>query len=86
MLYQFLKSDEVKNLIKTDAFGKFSKDFYIEMFIESFLGPDELFFEFLNILKNKNIDFIDALLCAKSKLLGYEVKSFDKDLKKCLEN
>jgi len=53
LLYQFLKSDEVKNLIKTDAFGKFSKDFYIEMFIESFLGPDELFFEFLNILKNK---------------------------------
>ena len=40
----------------------------------------------LNILKDKNIDFIDALLCAKSKLLGYEVKSFDKDLKKCWEN
>jgi predicted nucleic-acid-binding protein len=40
----------------------------------------------LSILKDKNIDFIDALLCAKSKLLGYEVKSFEKDLKKCLKN
>ena len=41
--------------------------------------------EALNILKTKNIDFIDALLCAKSKLLGYEVLSFDKDVKKCLK-
>jgi len=41
--------------------------------------------ETLNILKDKNIDFIDALLCAKSNLLGYEVKSFDNDIKKCLK-
>jgi predicted nucleic-acid-binding protein len=40
----------------------------------------------LSILKNKNIDFVDALLCAKSKLLGYEVRSFDKDLKRCIES
>jgi predicted nucleic-acid-binding protein len=36
------------------------------------------------ILKTKNIDFIDALLCAKSKLYGYEVRSFDNDIRKCL--
>ena len=41
--------------------------------------------ETLNILENKNIDFVDALLCAKSNLLGYEVISFDKDIKKCLK-
>ena len=39
----------------------------------------------LDILKAKNIDFIDALLCAKSKILGYEVRSFDKDIEKCLK-
>ncbi len=39
----------------------------------------------LDILRVKNIDFIDALLCAKSKILGYEIKSFDKDIEKCLK-
>jgi len=39
----------------------------------------------LSILKKRNIDFIDALLCAKSKWYGYQVKSFDKDIKKCLK-
>jgi predicted nucleic-acid-binding protein len=38
----------------------------------------------LNILKKHNIDFIDALLCAKANYYGYEVRSFDGDIKKCL--
>jgi predicted nucleic-acid-binding protein len=38
----------------------------------------------LNILKKHNIDFIDALLCAKANFYGYEVRSFDKDIQKCL--
>ena len=40
-------------------------------------------FEALDIYANKNIDFADALLCAKKNLEGYEVISFDKDVKRC---
>jgi len=39
--------------------------------------------EALSIVVAKNIDFVDALICAKCKLQGYEMLSFDKDLKKC---
>ena len=39
--------------------------------------------EALDIYANKNIDFADALLCAKKNLEGYEVISFDKDIAKC---
>ena len=40
--------------------------------------------EVLNLVENKNIDFVDALLYAKSKLQGFEKISFDKDVnKKC---
>jgi predicted nucleic-acid-binding protein len=37
----------------------------------------------LDIYVRKNIDFADAILCAKKNLEGYEVMSFDKDIKKC---
>ncbi len=40
--------------------------------------------EALSILEYTNIDFVDALLCAKSKFFGYEVVSFDKDIGKCM--
>ncbi|NOQ31357.1 MAG: PIN domain-containing protein [Helicobacteraceae bacterium] len=39
--------------------------------------------EALTIVETKNIDFVDALICAKSNLQGYGKLSFDKDLKKC---
>ncbi len=39
--------------------------------------------EALTLIEHKNIDFVDALICAKSKLQGYEKLSFDKDVKKC---
>jgi len=39
--------------------------------------------ETLTIIETKNIDFVDALLCAKSKLQGYGKISFDNDVKKC---
>lgn len=42
-----------------------------------------LMHEALEIFRSKNIDFADAMLCAKKNLEGYEVMSFDKDLKKC---
>ena len=37
----------------------------------------------LNLYMDKNIDFADAILCAKNNLEGYQVMSFDKDIKKC---
>jgi len=70
---------------------KYPRDEVIEMLItimrfKNVVNEDKnILLEALNILRNKNIDFIDALLCAKSNLLGYEVKSFDKDIKKCLK-
>lgn len=42
-----------------------------------------ILFEALNIIENKNIDFVDALICSKCKLENYEKLSFDKDLNKC---
>ena len=42
-------------------------------------------FEALDIYSNKNIDFADSLLCAKKKLEGFEIVSFDKDIGRCLK-
>jgi len=42
-----------------------------------------ILFETLSIVENKNIDFVDALICAKSNLQGYGKLSFDSDVKKC---
>ncbi|HIP14449.1 MAG TPA: PIN domain-containing protein [Sulfurimonas autotrophica] len=39
--------------------------------------------EALEVYEKRNIDFADAILCAKKNLEGYEVMSFDKDLKRC---
>ena len=39
--------------------------------------------EALETYMRKNIDFADAILCAKKNLDGYEVMSFDKDIQKC---
>lgn len=42
-----------------------------------------ILFETLSMIENKNIDFVDALICTKCKFQNYEKLSFDKDLKKC---
>ena len=42
-----------------------------------------ILFETLNIVENRNIDFVDALICTKCKLQNYDKLSFDKDLDKC---
>jgi len=42
-----------------------------------------ILYEALNIIEVKNIDFVDALICAKSKLQGFGKLSFDNDLRKC---
>ena len=51
--------------------------------LKGITGDKILLLETLNMLLNKNIDFVDALICAKAKLYGYEKLSFDNDLKKC---
>ena len=51
--------------------------------LKGITGDKILLLETLNILLNKNIDFVDSLICAKSKLYSYEKLSFDNDLKKC---
>ncbi len=38
----------------------------------------------LKIFDEKNLDFVDAILCIKSQ--KYIVKTFDKKLNKCIEN
>ena len=40
-------------------------------------------FEALEIYAEKNIDFADAVLCAKQRLEGFEIISFDKDIGRC---
>ena len=42
-----------------------------------------LVLEALRLYADKNIDFADAMLCAKQNLEGYRIISFDKDIKKC---
>jgi predicted nucleic-acid-binding protein len=41
--------------------------------------------EALSLYVDRNIDFVDALICAKNKIQGYEYISFDSDIKKCIE-
>ena len=76
VLLKFYKWDRERIIKKLENILKMQNIICNEKFI---------LLEALNILKTKNIDFIDALLCAKSKLLGYEVLSFDKDIEKCLK-
>ena len=38
----------------------------------------------LEIFENSSLDFVDCILCAKSK--KYTVKTFDKKLNKCISN
>jgi len=52
--------------------------------LRGIVGDKVVLIETLNIVDSKNIDFLDALICAKNKLLGYGKLSFDKDVnKKC---
>lgn len=42
-----------------------------------------ILYEALNIVENKRINFVDALICTKSKLQGYGKLSFDRDVLNC---
>jgi len=48
----------------------------------SMYGSKDIMIEALHLYQDKNIDFVDSILCAlKGK---YEIKTFDKKLQKCL--
>ena len=51
--------------------------------LKGVLGDKVLLIETLGIVESRNIDFVDALICAKAKLYGYGKLSFDADVKKC---
>ncbi len=40
----------------------------------------------LEIFASKNIDFVDAILCAHKKIKNIDIVSFDKKLNRCLKN
>jgi predicted nucleic-acid-binding protein len=51
--------------------------------MEGVINTDKLMlFEALSLFADKNIDFVDALICTKTKLQGYNSLSFDKDVNK----
>lgn len=53
--------------------------------LDGVVNDDKLIlFEALSLVENKNIDFVDALICAKHVLQGFEILSFDNDFRKCL--
>ncbi len=49
-----------------------------------FMDTKDEMIKALYLFKTKNLDFVDCILCVKSK--KYEVKTFDKKLNKCFEN
>ena len=44
----------------------------------------EILLNAFKLFKNKNLDFVDCLLCAYSR--KYQVISFDKEVNKCINN
>ena len=44
----------------------------------------EIILNAFKIFENKNLDFVDCLLCAYSR--KYQVISFDKEVNKCINN
>ncbi len=69
---------------------KVPKDITVEklksiLLLEGVVNTDKMMLiETLNMFLDKNIDYVDALICTKSKIQGYGKISFDKDvMKKC---
>ncbi len=70
-VYKIKREKIVENLLKIFALNNIKS------------SEKEVIIQALKILQNKNIDFIDALLCAKAKIRGYKIFSFDKDINRC---
>ncbi len=50
------------------------------------VGDKHISIEALNIMQSRSIDYVDALICAKHKLQGYDKISFDKKVIECWTN
>jgi len=68
------------NLPKVEVINDLKKILSLDAIISN---DKTILLETLSILEYTNIDFVDALLSAKAKFFGYEILSFDKDIKKC---
>ena len=86
---EILESVMMEVLFVLTKFYKLPKKEVIEdlkkiIALRGVVGEKVLLIETLNIVETKNIDFVDALICAKSRLHGYWKLSFDKDVnRKC---
>jgi predicted nucleic-acid-binding protein len=72
---------KVYNTSKSDIKNTLVKFLSFENII---LNSKSTIIKALELFDEKNIDFVDAILCAKSK--KYEVKTFDKNLNKCIKS
>jgi len=82
---EILESVMMEVLFVLTKFYKLSKVDVIEdlkkiIALRGVVGDKVLLIETLNIVETKNIDYVDALICAKSRLHGYGKLSFDKDV------
>lgn len=57
------------------------EDIKVLLLMEGVVNQDKyILFDALNMMVEKKIDFVDALICTKTKLQGYDWISFDTDL------
>ena len=49
------------------------------------MNDKEVINQALNFFDEKNIDFVDSILCASNKLRNENIASFDKKLNKCMD-
>jgi len=76
--------------VLTKTYGidrKLTSDRLTELFEQNrfYFENKTLILEALSILKKRDLDFVDCMLCSCKKLKNAEVFTFDKKLLKCLE-
>ena len=74
-------------LLKVYEVSKFAIRTTLKKFISFeniILNNKNIIINALKIFDEKNLDFVDAILCAKSK--KHSIKTFDKKLKKCIDS
>jgi len=69
-VYKVTKKDITKSLIN------------ILKYDNIIMNDKDIVIQSLKIFENKSLDFVDCILCAKSKI--YTIKTFDKKLNKCI--
>ena len=69
-VYKVTKKDITKSLIN------------ILKYDNIIMNDKDIVIQSLKIFENKSLDFVDCILCAKSKI--YIIKTFDKKLNKCI--